>query len=140
MTRIKNGDTGFTLIEAVIAVLILTVALVGAASMQTRAVDGSNSASRMTDRVRGVEQRMEEIMSRPICAKEGTAADEIFSTDNATEALSCASYKIKYRVIPDAPLKNLTTIDVTAVPAGVDAKKKKTGLITFSCIRSAKWN
>ena len=75
MCMIRNEESGFTIIEVMIALLILAVALVSAAAMQTRAVHESNYAGRMTECVTATEQMIEDLMSRNIVVTDPSNPD-----------------------------------------------------------------
>lgn len=150
MVFVKKAEAGFTLVEVMIAVLVLTVGLMSAAAMQTRAVEGSNAASRMTDRINAAEHWMEDIMARTIVAEGGKTVDGLLS-DNCSGSNECAngqlfpapagsSYQVAYRVIPNSPLGSLVTIQVIATPTFGPADQRQRKQITFSYVRSNRWN
>ena len=51
--RAMQNDSGFTLIEVLIAISILAVGLLGVAAMQTSAIQVNSAAGRMTTRITG---------------------------------------------------------------------------------------
>ncbi|MBU0484844.1 MAG: type IV pilus modification protein PilV [Proteobacteria bacterium] len=62
---LSKNDNGFTLIEVMIAVLVLTMGLLGAAAMQTTAVNGNASAMKLTQATLLANDRVEILMSWP---------------------------------------------------------------------------
>ena len=59
------GQTGFTLIEVLIGVSILTVGILGVATMQISAIRGNHFSDNTTTALILAEQRMEELLSKP---------------------------------------------------------------------------
>jgi prepilin-type N-terminal cleavage/methylation domain-containing protein len=60
-----DRESGFTLIEILIAITILTVGLLGVASMQVSAIRGNDFSASVTTGLCLAEDRMEELMRRP---------------------------------------------------------------------------
>ena len=84
MEKYSKQD-GFTLIEVIIALFILSVAILGAASMQTTSIFGNNTASRLTGAATQGENQLEILLNLPIdpakgppLVKEGLPKDEEF--------------------------------------------------------------
>ncbi len=148
MSTIKTGESGFTILEVVIALMILGVGLMSAAAMQTRAVEGTNSANRLTERVAVAEEWIEDLMSRPIRTGEGLVPDTLFTDPDMNDGTwqdgpaPCTSRPLQtqYRATAGYPLENLTTIGITVTPSGVSGEQKEKKRITFSYIRSTRWN
>lgn len=139
-----KSEKGFTVVEVIIAAVVLAIGLMSAAVMQTRAVTGANDANRLTERVTAAELFMEDLMNRPIVDTDPDY-DAIF--DNATGELEDAPvcteyepYRTRYRMFANAPLNNLTTIQVLVTPRGLTDSLLSQKLITFSYIRSTRFN
>ena len=62
--RTMDRESGFTLIEILIAITILTVGLLGVASMQVSAIRGNDFSGSVTTGLCLAEDRMEELMRR----------------------------------------------------------------------------
>ncbi len=118
-------ENGFTLIEIMIALVILAVGLMGAAYMQTRSVNDGTTANRLTRRVTGAEEQMEDLHIKTIEYNEdydsfykynsvGLPIDGDPQWDNETSPY----YKIRFQSLGGVPLINLTTIEVTLTPKG----------------------
>lgn len=144
MYQITKGESGFTVLEVVIAVLVLALGLMSAAVMQTRAVDESNAASRMTERVTASELFMEDLMGRTIVPSDPNL-DPVFEDadgewQDAPTPAECQPYQTQFRVVPNAPLNNLTTIQVVVTPQGMTETQRERKQITYSYVRSTRWN
>lgn len=60
-----NSQNGFTLIEVMIAIALLTIGILGAATMQIAALGGNSNAIRVTQASTWAEDAIEKIMSWP---------------------------------------------------------------------------
>jgi type IV pilus modification protein PilV len=148
MVFIKKSEAGFTIIEVMIAVLILAIGLLSTAAMQTRAVEQANSANRLSERVTVCEEWMEDLMSLPIRSDGDIDPDPLFSDpdinngtwQNAPEIYSEKNIQTEYRVTAGYPLENLTSIEVSVIPYGMTESQKEKKRITFPYIRSTRWN
>jgi prepilin-type N-terminal cleavage/methylation domain-containing protein len=138
-------ENGFTLVEIMIALLILAGGLMATAYMQTRSVDVGTTANRLTRRVTGAEEKIEDLHIRDIEYNEnydpffkynsvGLPIDGDPQWDNETSRY----YNIQARSLGGEPLTNLTTIEVTITPKGEKseaARARKT--IVLNYIRSS---
>lgn len=61
----NNCQHGFTLIEVLIAIVVLTIGILGAATMQIAAIDGNSTAIRLTGAITWGEDRLETLMGLP---------------------------------------------------------------------------
>ncbi len=59
----KKAERGFTLLEIMIAICILSIGLLGIASMQLTAVEGNCSAKEMTESVCMAQDKLDELMA-----------------------------------------------------------------------------
>jgi len=112
----KKGEGGFTILEVVIAISILSVGLLAVAVMQTTAIRGNDYAYRVTESTTWAQDRLEALMALPYSNADlniGTAkADPVPPTP--------AGYTITYDVAA-GPIGNtkLITVVVARTDRGV---------------------
>jgi prepilin-type N-terminal cleavage/methylation domain-containing protein len=138
-------ENGFTLVEIMIALLILAGGLMATAYMQTRSVDVGTTANRLTRVLTGAEEKIEDLHIKKIEYNEnydpfyefnsvGLPIDGVPQWDNETSRY----YNIRSRSLGGVPLTNLFTIEVTLIPKGeksAAARAKRT--IVLNYIRSS---
>ena len=144
MSRIKNSQSGFTIVEVMVALVVLAVGLMSAAAMQTRAVDESNNAARMSERVTGAELVLEDFMGRTVVPTDPDL-DPVFAEPDEewhdmTGSPPSQTYAVQYKILEATPLDSLMTIQVAATPAGMDTTERERKQITFAFIRSTRFN
>ena len=105
-----EGEAGFTLLEVIIAISILTVGLLAVASMQTAAIHGNDTAYRTTEGATWAQNRLEALIALPY-------NDPLL--DNGTDKSdptppTPAGYSITYDV-SDGPVENTKLITVVAI-------------------------
>lgn len=61
----NNSQDGFTLIEVMIAIFILTIGILGAAAMQVASIDGNSIANRITEAATWGGNELEFLMGQP---------------------------------------------------------------------------
>ena len=61
----SDGESGFTLLEVIIAISILTFGLLAVASMQLTAIHGNYNASNITEATTVAQDRLELFLSQP---------------------------------------------------------------------------
>ena len=105
----RDSEAGFTLLEVIAAVSILTVGLLAVASMQTAAIQANDKAYRVTEGATWAQNRLETLMALPYddpLLDNGTGkADPTPPTPNG--------YSITYNV-DDGPVTNTKLITVIA--------------------------
>ena len=119
-------ESGFTLLEVIVAIAILTVGLLAVGAMQTSAVGGNLSAYRTSEAVTLAQDRMEQLLFKPY-----TDASLNVGTGKADPS-------------PPAPRNFTITYDVESV-AGINAKlitvkvtvseKRVTRTISLKCVK-----
>ena len=110
MREKHDRQAGFTLIEVVVAISILSVGLLAVASMQTAAINGNDKAYRITEGVTWAQDRLEYLLALPY-----DDAALSLGTDK-TDPMSSSSppnYTITYDVT-GGPIANTKRITVTA--------------------------
>ena len=115
----KTGQTtregGFTLIEVIAAISILTIGLLAVASMQTAAIQGNFFAYRTTEGTTFAQDRLEWLLALPyddalLDADVVDQADPIQATHPAPDI-----YTITYDVDVDSPISGAKRITVRVV-------------------------
>jgi prepilin-type N-terminal cleavage/methylation domain-containing protein len=61
----NNSQSGFTLLEVIIAIALLTIGILGAATMQIASIGGNSHANRITEAITFAESTVETLMSLP---------------------------------------------------------------------------
>ncbi len=129
MKRIEKADNqrGFTLIEMLIAVFILSVGLLAMASLQTTAINSNSIANKLSVATSLAQAVMEDLLARNV-------ADPILNTPvtNATyygldsnnlaasnlTMLSAGTYTATFTVQPNTPAQWISRLDVTVTGGG----------------------
>lgn len=105
IARCCRCDDGFTLLEVLVAITILTLGLLGVAAMQVSAINGNTFSGRITSGLTVAQARLEELMALPASAPELTAGTH-------QEASPPEGYTVSWTVTPDAPVVQARTIEL----------------------------
>ena len=113
-TRADNRQGGFTLLEVLVSVTILTIGLLGIAGMQLSAIRGNATARNMTEGVTWAQDRLEELLSLEY-------DDSLLDDDNAdlggptvyNDTNAPAGFTINWEVDENNPVANCKQITVT---------------------------
>jgi type IV pilus assembly protein PilV len=100
-----KSEEGFTLIETMIALVVLSIGLVALAGLQISAIRGNNLSKRMTTAVSIANARVEQIKNMPY------ANIQSESTTQVTE--SNMTFTRQVTVSNDNPVSNTKTVNVT---------------------------
>ncbi len=104
---IIKDEKGFTLIEILIAITILTVGLLAVASMQGTALRGDSFAYKRTEASTWAQDKLESLMADPfIGASEGN--------ENSPDG----KYTIEWKIEPVAGVTNASTITINVKQNG----------------------
>jgi type IV pilus assembly protein PilV len=102
-----RNERGFTLLEVIMAVSILTVGLLAVASMQISAMRGNTMSMTYTESTEMVQDRVEKLLPRNLTALTDRTGDGLVGRDYRTVALADGSeisdpkYKVYWNVIKD---------------------------------------
>ena len=102
----KTNQKGFTLIEACVAISILSLGLLAMASMQVSSMNGNASAGFVTDGTTLAADRLEKLMALPYNHADLSAGDH-------TDASPPSGYTVTWKVTDDSPYDDTKTIDLT---------------------------
>jgi prepilin-type N-terminal cleavage/methylation domain-containing protein len=79
----NNSQNGFTLIEVLIAIALLTIGILGAATMQIASIGGNSLAIRLTSAATWASDTQETLMALPYTAPgASTPTDPMLADDN----------------------------------------------------------
>ncbi len=108
MTEKQSREAGFTLLEVIIAISILTVGLLAVAAMQTSAIRGNDSAYHVTEGATWAQDRLEFLMALPY--EDSALSNGTGKTDPMAKP---DDYTITYDVV-NGPIANTKLITVIA--------------------------
>jgi type IV pilus assembly protein PilV len=106
---IKRED-GFTLLEVIMAVSILTIGLLAVASMQVSAIRGNSISREYTESTDRVQDVVEKLLSLDINAAQLTAGDH---TEGELGLSTTDKYSVIWSVQNNTPISKVKTISVT---------------------------
>lgn len=122
------SNEGFSLIEVLIALAILSIGILGVAGMQVTAINGNAAANRVTGNVTWASDRAEEILMNPYSAADLTAgahapaatADRIDNDSDGLidEAGETGNISVNWTVTDDWPIENTKTIQISVTRTG----------------------
>lgn len=101
-----QADRGFTLLEVIVAISILTVGILAVASMQSSAIWGNAFASRQTEGSTIALDRTEKLMALPY-------EDADLAAGSHTDPSPPSGYSVTWSVTDDSPLSNAKRVTVT---------------------------
>ncbi|WP_300460937.1 prepilin-type N-terminal cleavage/methylation domain-containing protein [Desulfobacula sp.] len=105
----NQNDNGFTIIEVLIAMVILTIGILGIAKMQITAIKGNASARELTNTVVQTTKQIEMLLLLPY-----DHADLVAGTHTG---MTQEGDTISWEVSDDTPVNGNKTIAVTVTPS-----------------------
>ncbi|UCF83669.1 MAG: prepilin-type N-terminal cleavage/methylation domain-containing protein [Desulfobacteraceae bacterium] len=119
------GESGFTLLEVIVAISILTFGLLAVASMQTTAIRGNYNASHITEATTFAQDTLEELLAlRFTDAALADAQPAVGTPTNYAIAAPTGYTGLSYTVDDDNPVLNAKLITVTITWQDKGAQKQ----------------
>lgn len=117
----KHINDGFTLLEVIVAISVLSIGILAVASMQIGAIQGNSFAGHVTGGTTWAQDKLEELMALPYEDPWLEAAGNppgLDSAGNTHEEVNYeevnSPYTIRWNVTDNNPLPNTKLITVTA--------------------------
>jgi prepilin-type N-terminal cleavage/methylation domain-containing protein len=123
VVRGKSAAAGFSLIELMIALVVLAVGVLGVWSMQYTAIEGNTTAKRITEAGGLAADRVEKLMRLPYLTDSNDPNSFPADMTPGGHTLDEPPYTLDWTVsAPDTPIDNVMTVTVTAswTEAGMD--------------------
>ncbi len=127
MPILKNAESGFTMVEMLIAITIFTIGLLGLAGMQITAIKTNSLANNLSTATGLAEGVLEEILAwqttDPVFATTSAAEvnwdfDPITSGDQFSTTLAGGgTYQANFFITKDVPVGNVSRVSVTVTGA-----------------------
>lgn len=102
-----ESEKGFTLVEVMLAVCILSIGLLAIASMHVSAIDGNSNSRRLTEAMNYTQDKLEELQTL-------SYSDDLLKSGDRTEANPPDGYTIAWNVSVDNPFEDAKLITVTS--------------------------
>lgn len=136
----RTAQQGFSLIEVVIAIALLTIGILAAGSMQLGALRGNFQAKRLSQAVAGNADRLEQLMALPfddpLLRRRPGRANNIAALDNTDSAPDLADHSRTigrnmtafWNIADDYPLVGCKTIRVIVRRDDLDGAARTTSM------------
>ncbi len=112
-----TNQKGFTLLEVLVAAVILAVGILGVATMQISSIQGNSHGRQISEATNVISDRIEELL-----ALEYDDASGLLSPDPDKDPdhgpVTVGNYIIWWNITIDHPIKNTKTIQVIVEPPG----------------------
>lgn len=122
----KEGNNGFTLIEVLIAIVILSVGLLGMASLTVGIIKGNKISTDLTTATTLAQDKMEDLRR----IKE-TGYSNVLAETKADCPSPHEEYRCEVLVTNDSPAPNMKTVIVRAYWGGTSKEDHKVELKTI---------
>ena len=108
----ENGQKGFSIVEVIVSIAILTIGILAVARMQTVAVRGTTLAKRLSVDAIGAQDIIERVVSVPYDDPliVDTGGNDVVFVDDPVH-----HYTLSMNIADDTPVTNTKTIRVTVV-------------------------
>ena len=110
MRRLRDDNSGFTLIEVLVAMVILSVGLLGTAALITGIINGNKVSNRITTATVLAQDKMEEIRGLGFS---GMPASDTTTTESYNSITNYSLYKRVTFTDVDNPAAGMKTLTVT---------------------------
>ncbi len=107
----KNRVQGFTLIELMVALFILSIGLLAMAKMQMSSIQGNAFGGRMTTAVALAQDQMEDLINRSLDPWPVATESEPVS-DPTLMGVTYSGHEVTWTIEPDSPIANVATLTV----------------------------
>ncbi len=107
MNKIIDNNRGFTLIEAIISLAVLSIGILALFAMQTLSIRGNANASRITTLATSGGDEIEQILTQDY--------EVIKNTDFSPCPSDGIAYRSKRTVLDDTPVEDIKTIEVVVI-------------------------
>lgn len=109
--KVFRGRGGFTLVELMAALVVLSIGLIGLMRMQMSSIQGNAFGGRMSTAIALGQDQMENLISQdlnpwPAGPVTGTQADPTLMGRQYED------YTVTWTITPDSPILNVATLDV----------------------------
>ena len=111
-TEPETPPSGFTIIEVLIAIVILSYGLLAVASMQVSAMKANTLAARHTLQTKWAQHKLEELMALPF------EHDDLKASGNPHQEATSDGYTITWNVADDDPVADTKKMTVTVSGKG----------------------
>jgi type IV pilus modification protein PilV len=122
----NHNDNGFTLIEVLIAIVILSVGLLGMAALTTGIIRGNTFSNELTTATTLAQDKMEEIRRIRV-----TGYSNVVAEAKAVCSSPDDEYKREVLVTDDSPATNMKTVSVKVYWGGASKEDHNVELKTI---------
>ena len=119
----KNNDNGFTLIEVLVAIVILSVGLLGMASLTVGIINGNKFSNDLTTATTLAQDKMEAIR--------GTSYSSAVTETKAVLSSPNDEYKREVTITDDSPANGMKTVSVKVYWGGTSKEDHNVELKTI---------
>lgn len=116
MRQIFSEQTGFSLLEILIAITILAIGLLALAQMQITSIQGNAFSSRTTDATTLAQDALEQLMTLDYTDADLTSGSHPPGSQaqvSGTQLVGGVTYTISWNVTDNSPINNAKTVSMT---------------------------